>query len=94
MKKNSLLFLFILCFLKSDAQKFYSAEYASQADIKVFVSDYEGRADLSVFKVGYSSQVGENNGKWFFVDYASQAGWRNQEKMHFIYLKHLDFHLN
>jgi len=28
---------------------------------------------LSVFKVDYSSQASKNNGKWFFVEYASQA---------------------
>ena len=55
------------------AQKVFSVEYESQADIKVFVVDYESQADLSVFKVDYSSQAGKNNGKWFFVEYASQA---------------------
>lgn len=55
------------------AQKVYSVEYASQADVKVFVVEYETQADLSVFKVEYSSQAGKNNGKWFFVEYASRA---------------------
>jgi len=44
-----------------------------QADVKVFVADYESRADLSVFKVDYESRVGENDGNWFFVDYPSRA---------------------
>ena len=28
---------------------------------------------MSVFKVDYESRAGENDGNWFFVDYASRA---------------------
>jgi hypothetical protein len=31
---------------KSNAQKVFSADYASQADVKVFVVKYESQADL------------------------------------------------
>ena len=32
------------------AQKIFSVDYESRADVKVFVVDYESRADLLVFK--------------------------------------------
>ena len=75
---EKLFFLFLIFFnnLNLHAQKVYSVDYSSQADVKVFVADYESRADLIVYKVNYSSQAGTNDGNWFFVDYASQADKR------------------
>ena len=35
--------------------------------------DYESRADLLVYKVKYETRAGNNDGKWFFVDYESRA---------------------
>ena len=35
------------------AQKIFSVQYESQADVKVFVVDYESQADLLVYKVDY-----------------------------------------
>jgi hypothetical protein len=55
------------------AQKIFAVTYASQADVKVFVVKYESQADLLVFKVKYASDTGNNQGKWFFTEYASQA---------------------
>ena len=73
MKHLLIITLSIFFFNYSNAQKIYSVDYESQADIKVFVVDYESQADLKVFKVEYQSQVGHNDGNWFFTDYASQA---------------------
>ena len=39
--------------------------------------DYESRADLLVYKVKYESRAGNNDGKWFFVDYESRADKKN-----------------
>jgi len=55
------------------AQKVYSVEYPNQADVKVYVVKYENQADLKVYKVEYANQAGENDGKWFFTEYANQA---------------------
>ena len=55
------------------AQKLFSVDYESQADINVFVVQYESQADLKVYKVKYESQATGNDGKWFFTQYASQA---------------------
>lgn len=76
MKYLLIIALSLFYFDDSSAQKIYSVDYESQADIKVFVVDYESQADLKVFKVEYQSQVGHNNGNWFFTDYASQADSR------------------
>ena len=57
----------------STAQKIFAVKYASQADIKVFVVKYESQADLLVYKVSYPSEANNNEGKWFFTEYASQA---------------------
>jgi hypothetical protein len=35
---------------------------------------------LKVYKVGYESQAGDNDGKWYFVDYESQA----DKKIYFV----------
>ena len=74
-RMKKLLFLTV-CLLISGitkAQKVFTVEYSSQADVKIFVVDYESQADLCVYKVDYSSQTGKNDGNWFFVDYSSQA---------------------
>ncbi|MEJ6506178.1 MAG: DUF6150 family protein, partial [Crocinitomicaceae bacterium] len=46
--------------LSLNAQKVFSVDHASQADVKVFVVDYASQADLKVFKVDYASQSGKN----------------------------------
>ena len=55
------------------AQKIFSVEYESRADVKVFVVDYESRADLLVFKEEYESRADGNEGHWFFAEYESRA---------------------
>jgi hypothetical protein len=65
--------LLLLSGIDSFAQKVFSVNYESQANVKVFVVKYESQADLKVFKVKYESQAGDNNGKWFFTNYESQA---------------------
>lgn len=67
----ALLALFVSNF--AYAQKVYSVDYPSQADIKVFVVRYASQADLMVYKVKYESQAGHNDGRWFFTKYPSQA---------------------
>ena len=57
----------------ANSQKVFSVTYESQSDVKVFVVDYESQADLNVYKVSYESQAGQNDGKWFFTEYESQA---------------------
>ena len=52
-KKIGLLIIIIMACSVSNAQKIFSVDYESQADIKVFVVDYESQADLKVFKVKY-----------------------------------------
>jgi hypothetical protein len=71
----SLLLLFLWGFqpLGSAAQKIFSAEHESRADVKVFVVDYESRADLLVFKEEYESRAAGNEGLWHFVEYESRA---------------------
>ena len=59
--------------LNSSAQKIFSVDYESRADIKVFVVDYESRADLLVYREDYESRATGNEGRWFFVDYESRA---------------------
>ena len=62
MKINSFLVLFLFLVFKSNAQKIYAVDHASQADVKVFVADYQSQADLLVYKVHYASQLGKNDG--------------------------------
>ena len=81
MKKLCFLTLVLCCAVNlTKAQKVFSVDYESQADVKVFVVDYESQADLLVYKVSYESQAGNNDGKWFFTDYESQA----KKKIYFV----------
>lgn len=65
MKKFSMLLLVMIVLSSvTGAQKMFSVEYSSQADVKVFVVKYESEADLNVYKEKYESQ----------------AGWRNNSK--------------
>ena len=70
-----LLALFSLAFSAEciPAQKMFSVDYESRADVKVFVVDYESRADLLVYKEDYESRANGNDGHWFFVKYESRA---------------------
>ena len=70
-----LFFLISLGFqpLETAAQKIFSVDYESRADVKVFVVDYESRADLLVFKEEYESRATGNEGHWHFVEYESRA---------------------
>ena len=67
--KWALSFLLFLVFFPGRAQKLFSVDYESQADLKLFVVEYESQADLKIF----------------FVDYPGQAGWRNKKKMPLLY---------
>ena len=74
--KKVLLFVvlgFVGAAMSVHAQKVFSVNYSSQADVKVFVVDYESQADLCVHRVDYASQATGNSGAWFWVDYESQA---------------------
>lgn len=76
-----LMFVSILVsFIGLNAQTVFSVEYASRADVKLYVVDYESQADLLVYKVSYESQATKNDGKWFFTEYESQAA----KKVYFV----------
>lgn len=57
------------------AQKIYSTNVESRADIKVFVETVESRADLIVYKTKVASRAKkeDNRGIWFFEDVESRA---------------------
>ena len=67
--KTLLLLISFFAMQQVMAQKIFTVDYESQADVKVFVVKYESQADLKVFKVKYESQ----------------AGWKNNQKKHFFY---------
>lgn len=50
MNKLLLMSFLITILNKNVAQKIYSVNYESRADVKVFVVDYESRADLLVYR--------------------------------------------
>jgi hypothetical protein len=56
MKKIIIICILSIAFnFKLSAQKVFSVDYSSQADLKVFVVKYESQADLNVYKVKYQS---------------------------------------
>ena len=82
----------------TSAHKVFSVEYESQADVKVFVEQYESQAgnnDGKWFFTDYDSQAkkkiffeqyeSQADLKIFFVDYESQAGWNNNSKKALLY---------
>lgn len=52
------------------AQKIFSVNHESQADVKVYVINAEYKADLVVFKTDkeYKAKKEENKGIWFITD--------------------------
>ena len=74
MKKIFVLLFFlslVLCNLQ--AQKIYSTNYKSEADVKVYVTEYRSEADIIVYKTKYSSEATDNKGIWYFTQYKSEA---------------------
>ena len=101
MKKLSCLLVVLAAFAFSFtavAQKVYSVDYKSDADLVVykvsyksdasgnsglwFFVDYKSDADKKVFFVDYKSDA---DLKIFFADYKSDAGWKNSSKKHLMY---------
>ena len=74
MKKLITIALLTLCTqLPLLAQRIYTCEYRSEADIKIYVVQYRSEADLIVYKCDYRSEVDGNKGLWYFVQYRSEA---------------------
>jgi len=73
MKNLSVLVIMLLSYGFANAQKVFTVDRESYADVKVFVVDRESYADLLVYKVDRESYAGKNDGKWFFVDRESYA---------------------
>ena len=76
MKKGIALFVLLLVVLMSTrvfAQKVYSCQYKSDADVKVYVSQYKSDADLVVYETKYKSEATDNSGIWYFCEYKSDA---------------------
>lgn len=77
MKKGITLFiLFLMTIVMSTAvfaQKVYSCQYKSEADVKVYVSQYKSDADLVVYETKYKSDARDNSGNWYFCEYKSDA---------------------
>lgn len=82
------------------AQKVYSCQYKSDADVKVYVSQYKSDADLVVYETKWKSEATDNSGIWYFCEYKSDAdiviyfskfksdaGWKKNEKKHLMYKK-------
>lgn len=55
------------------AQKVYSCQYKSDADVKVYVCQYKSDADLVVYETKYKSEASDNSGIWYFCEYKSDA---------------------
>ncbi len=73
MKKLLILATFLLTFGLANAQKVYSEDVASRADIKVYVETVESRADLIVYKESVASRATGNEGVWYFESVKSRA---------------------
>lgn len=81
MKKLLIVLLAVLGFgIAASAQTVYSVSSKSDADVKVFVTNYKSDADLVVYKCKYKSDAQGNNGLWFFTDYKSDA----KKKVYFV----------
>lgn len=74
MKRIIILLVFIFLGVSAaSAQKVYSCNYRSDADVKVYVTEYKSDADLIVYKCDYRSDAQGNHGYWYFVEYRSDA---------------------
>ena len=96
-KMKNLLILAIMPFTIGvvKAQKVYTENVASRADVKVYVETVESRADLLVFKESVDSRADKSiyfenvasraDLKICFTDVRSRAGWKNSSKKSLMY---------
>ena len=77
MKKGIALFVLLLVAAAMSsgifAQKVYSCQYKSDADVKVYVSQNKSDADLVVYETKWKSEATDNSGVWYFCEYKSDA---------------------
>lgn len=73
--KKTILFLLLLVAIAGSlrAQRVYSTNYKSEADVKVYVTEYRSEADIIVYKTKYKSDATDNKGIWYFTEYKSEA---------------------
>ena len=64
MKNLFILATMLLMCISANAQKVYTEDVASRADIKVYVETVESRADLLVYKESVASRATGNEGVW------------------------------
>ena len=73
-EKSYIFLLFLVTMAGSlHAQRVYSTNYKSEADVKVYVTEYRSEADIIVYKTKYKSEATDNKGIWYFTEYRSEA---------------------
>mgnify|MGYP006092692099 CR=1 FL=1 len=73
MKNLLILSTILFSFNFANAQKIYTENVASRADIIVYVETVASRADLIVFKEDVASRATGNQGVWYFESVKSRA---------------------
>ena len=59
--------------VKADGQIVTTTDYAKQANVKVFVTQYKLDADVVVFKTPFLQNSMGNRGVWYFTKSAGEA---------------------
>lgn len=73
MKNILVLLLLLLSYNSLQAQKIFTENVASRADIKVYVETVESRADILVYKESVASRATGNTGVWYFEGVKSRS---------------------
>lgn len=65
--------VYLLLAVNSFSQQVYSCDYAEDANVKVFVTQYKNEADLVVYRAQYERDGRGNHGVWHFCEYSADA---------------------
>ena len=60
-------------FARKTRAEYHLPAQMSDADVKVYVTQYKSDADLVVYKCSYKSDAQDNKGLWYFAQYKSDA---------------------
>lgn len=71
--KYILVLLFVVISFFAKAQVVFNTKFSKDAQLKVCVVKYASDADLIVFQTKFKSEVGNNNGVWYFSEFGSDV---------------------
>jgi hypothetical protein len=71
--KKILTFLFLIASIYANAQIVFVTKFSNDTKLKVAVVNFASDADLIVYQTKFKSEIGKNNGIWYFSEFGSDT---------------------